>query len=118
MGGRTGEARLVSTSKGKIGHEYRIKGAVTDVALSGSKVALASSKGVICVYDEADLVSEFVQHAGKVSAIAIHPSGNILASVGEDKSIIFYDIPGAQVAAQIYTSSGMCRLGRLPVRWN
>ena len=107
LGGKTGEAHLVSVPKGKVTHEYQIKGAVTDVALSGSKVVLASSKGLLCVYDGADLVSEFKQHAGKVAAVAVHPSGDILASVGEDKSIVLYDILGAQVATQIFTTSGM-----------
>lgn len=108
LGGKTGEAYLVSVPKGKIVNKYQIEGAVTDIVSPGSKVVLASTKGLICVYDEANLVSEFTQHAGKVAAIAIHPSGDILASVGEDKSIVLYDIPGAQVATQIFTNSGMC----------
>lgn len=48
----------------------------------------------------------FTSHAGSANGLALHPSGDILASVGVDKSFVFYDLVGGSSVTQVYTDSG------------
>jgi pre-mRNA-processing factor 19 len=54
-----------------------------------------------------DNETTFTSHAGSANGLALHPSGDILASVGVDKSFVFYDLPGGKPVTQVYTDSGM-----------
>ena len=54
-------------------------------------------------------VSSFSGHAGAVTALALHPSGDILASVGVDKNYTFYDLTSSVQVLQISTDSRKTR---------
>ena len=45
-------------------------------------------------------------HAGEVTAITLHPCGDILSSVGVDKSWVTYDLNTGKPVCQVYTESG------------
>jgi pre-mRNA-processing factor 19 len=108
VGGAEGRAFSYSLANSSVLQEYEVgDSVVTDVAWVGSKAAIASSSGAVKVYDKSTEIASFSQHAGKVTAIAVHPSGEIIGSVGVDKSIVFYDIVGEKVATQIFTNAGM-----------
>jgi pre-mRNA-processing factor 19 len=51
-------------------------------------------------------VASFSSHAGGITALALHPSGEILASVGVDKSYVLYDLSSLKPMSQIFTNSG------------
>ena len=107
LGSSNGSIEVFSLSDTKAIHTYEGDGsAITDAIWSGSRAIVASSTGTIRVFDEDRETSSFTQHAGEATAVAIHPSGHILASVGIDKSIVFYDLSAAVVATQIFTDSG------------
>ena len=107
VGGRDGGAQAYSISQEKPVHLFEGDGgAVTDVAWSGARAIVASATGAVRIYDDGNEIAKFAQHAGATAAVAVHPSGDILASVGVDKSIIFYDIVDSKIAAQIFTDSG------------
>ena len=82
-------------------------GAVTDAVWAGKQAVISSSTGTVKVFDGRSETSSFSVHAGQVTALAIHPSGEILASVGIDKSVVIYDLENSTHASQIYTDSGM-----------
>ena len=107
LGGSDGAAKAFSLTQRKAVTVYDGDGgAITDAVWSGSRAIVASSTGVIHVLDKGTEISSFTQHAGEITAIAVHPSGDILASVGVDKSIVLYDLSTSSVAAQIFTDSG------------
>lgn len=53
-------------------------------------------------------MASFGTHAGEVSALALHPSGDVVASVGVDKSYVLYDLTTSAVGTQVYSNSGTC----------
>ena len=71
---------------------------------------ISTSAGRVKIFDGQDEVASFGAHAGDVSAIALHPSGDIIASVGVDKSYVLYDLTASTVATQVYADSGMSPL--------
>lgn len=81
-------------------------GSITDVAWNRSVAITASSTGTIKFFENGDETTRFSRHAGEVTAIAVHPSGDILATVGVDKSFVLYDLTLLTVATQVYTDSG------------
>lgn len=107
LGGDNGVAGVYSASQNKIVQEMEVgSGAVTDAVWAGSRAVVSTSSGVIKVFEGQSEVATFSGHAGKVTALAMHPSGDILASVGVDKSYILYDLTSYKQATQIYTDAG------------
>jgi len=88
-------------------------GAVLDGAWARDKIAVATSSGAVVTAVEGSPEHKFHQHAGAATAIAVHPCGEILASVGVDKSYVLYDLQAGQVLTQIYADSGMSMLKRI-----
>ena len=101
IGDSDGTVSAYSLEGGELSQVYTAGSAITDVLWDESRAVASSSKGMVHINDH-----QLSQHAGKATALALHPSGSILASVGEDKSIVFYDVQSAQVATQIFTDAG------------
>lgn len=106
LGGFGGITEVVSISQMKVVQTLKVgSGTVTDGLWAADRVVLAMSTGAVKVFENDSEVSNFAGHAGEATSIALHPSGEILASVGVDKSFIFYDLASSSVATQIYTNS-------------
>ena len=50
--------------------------------------------------------AKFQYHAGAATDVAVHPSGDLMVSVGIDKSYVLYDLHGSKVLTQVFTDSG------------
>jgi WD40 repeat protein len=83
---------------------YKAGGAVTGAVFYGETPIVSTANGAVKMFGDEE--TTFTSHAGAVNAIAMHPSGEILASVGVDKSFVFYDLSGKKVVTQVYTDSG------------
>ena len=121
VGGADGSAGVYSIPQNQVAYELEVgPGAVTDALWAGERVVFATSAGVVKVFDQRSEVSSFSGHAGPVTALALHPSGDILASAGIDKSYIFYDLVSCKQAIQISTNSGkyLCHLIKPNVQAN
>ena len=106
-GSDTGVAGVYCISKNSIIQELQVgSGTVTDAAWASSRAVVSTSKGIVKVFENGSETASFSGHAGTVAALAVHPSGEILASVGIDRSIILYDLTSSTQATQIYTDSG------------
>lgn len=68
---------------------------------------VAKSTGEVSVLDNGEAVASFTSHAGAVTGLSLHPCGDLLLSVGVDKSFVYYDLAGMAVVSQVYTDSGM-----------
>jgi pre-mRNA-processing factor 19 len=79
---------------------------ITDVAWHEQHPVLATGSGAVKVFDRGTEIMSFKAHAGAATAVAMHPSGEILASVGVDKSYVLYDLVEAVVISQTFTDSG------------
>ena len=110
LGGDNGLAGLYSVSQNKIVQELEVgSGTVTDVIWAGARAIVSTSSGVIKIFEDGAEISSFRGHRGKVAALALHPSGDILASVGTDKSYVLYDLASYTQATQVYTDAGRHR---------
>lgn len=107
LGGANGRAGVYSISQNKVVHELEVgSGFVTDALWAGDRAVFSTSAGAVKIFERGSEKSSFSGHAGRVTALALHPSGDILASVGVDKSYIFYDLTSSTQVTQIATDSG------------
>ena len=108
---------MYSLSENNVVREFDMgSGTITDAVWAGDRAIFATSVGIVKMFDQGSEAASFSGHAGRVTALALHPSGDILASVGVDKSYIFYDLTGSTQALQIATDSGECATLRRGVR--
>ncbi|EEP80115.1 conserved hypothetical protein [Uncinocarpus reesii 1704] len=82
-------------------------GAITDAIWVKEKAVISTSTGLVKVFENGDEIASFNSHAGEVMALAKHPTGDIVASVGVDKSYVLYDLTTATVVAQIFSDSAL-----------
>lgn len=109
VGGLKGDVAIFSTTTGTLERSLKVDEPVTDTLWSGSKLMLATAKGSVKVYDKGSEVASFSEHAGAATALSLHPGGNILASVGTDKSFVLYDLSGLQRVSRVYTDAALTR---------
>ena len=112
FGGKEGFTGVYSIAKKTVVKQFETaNGAVTDVAWAGSDAITATSTGHVEIWDEAgSRTADFQEHSGAATALALHPGGEIAASVGADKRIVFYDLAQSTTALNVYTDSGMLSL--------
>lgn len=104
-GGSDGTAGVYSVSTAKVVESFKASGAVTDAVWYGDLPVISTSTGAVKVLGADE--TTFTSHAGVTNALALHPCGEILASVGVDKSFVFYDLVARKAVSQVYTNSGM-----------
>lgn len=104
-GGSDGTVGVYSISGHKIQKSFNAGSAVTDALWYGTQPVVSTSSGAVKVLGNEEIT--FTSHAGSANGLALHPSGDILASVGVDKSFVFYDLVGGSSVMQVYTDSGM-----------
>ncbi|KAF2104906.1 putative cell cycle control protein [Rhizodiscina lignyota] len=109
VGGTEGVAGIYSLIEKKVIQALKVGGgSVTSALWWNSRPVVATSTGAIKVFEDVPSSSEGLQlgsHAGAVTAIALHPSGDILASVGVDKVYRLYDLTTMKVVSRILTDS-------------
>jgi pre-mRNA-processing factor 19 len=107
VGGLDGIAGIYSLPDNKILMALKVGGgAITDAVWYGDKPVISTSSGVVKIFDGDQEAAAFTSHAGAANALAMHPSGEILASVGAEKSFVFYDLVAAKPVTQVYTDCG------------
>lgn len=112
-GGSDGNVGVYSISGKKVQKSFKAGSAVTDALWYGSQPVVSTSSGAVKVLGDDEIT--FTSHAGNANGLALHPSGDILASVGVDKSFVFYDLVGGSSVTQVYTDSGMLSRNYIPI---
>lgn len=74
---------------------------------AGTCIVLGTAKGAVKVYDAGAEVASLSTHAGAVTGLAVHPSGHLLASVGADKTLAFYDLAAAALVSRAHSSASL-----------
>lgn len=70
--------------------------------------AVAASSGEVMIFENGAATHSFRDHAGSVSSLAVHPCGDILLSVGDDKSFVLYDVSSNKLLTRVFTNTRMC----------
>ncbi|KAL4723853.1 hypothetical protein ACLX1H_009498 [Fusarium chlamydosporum] len=107
IGGLKGQAVIYSTTEDKVELSIPVEEPVTDAAWAETRVVFATGQGSVKVFEEGNQVASLSEHAGAATAVSVHPSGEILASVGTDKSIVFYDLVEQKRVARAYTDAAL-----------
>lgn len=102
---------IYSIPENKVQTAFKAGSAITDSVWFGEQPVVSTSSGAVKVFGDNE--ASFTSHAGKANGLALHPSGEILASVGVDKSFVFYDLPNGKAVTQVYTDSGKNIASRL-----
>lgn len=102
-----GEFAIFSLEASKLERSLKVSEPVTDTVWTGQNVIFATSKGSVKVWQGGNEVASFAEHAGPATALALHPGAEILASVGSDKSFVFYDLTTLKRVTRVYTSSSL-----------
>ncbi|KAL7935807.1 Prp19 domain-containing protein [Trichoderma chlorosporum] len=105
--GLNGEAAIYSVEADNVERTVPVNEPVTDALWAGSKVFFATSQGNIKVYEAGNEVGTLSEHAGAASGLSLHPSGDLLASVGADKSIVFYHLETMKRVSRAYADSSL-----------
>ncbi|KAL4901656.1 hypothetical protein BDW74DRAFT_71942 [Aspergillus multicolor] len=113
----SGDAVLVEIAEGAVGvfslsqkqviHTLQTNGPVTDAIWAGEKAVVASSTGSVKVFESGNEISSFNSHAGAATGLALHATGDIVASVGEDKSYVLYDLASNAVIMQNFSNASL-----------
>ncbi|KAL8763221.1 MAG: hypothetical protein Q9184_000939 [Pyrenodesmia sp. 2 TL-2023] len=115
VGGREGQLGVYSMSEKAIIQKMNAgPGSITDVLWTGDRAAASTSTGNVKIWENETEVASFAGHAGEVTALAIHPSGDILASVGIDNTYIFYDLLSNTIATRVLTNAALTTAGFHP----
>lgn len=107
VGGANGVAGVYSISQGQLIQSLQCgTGAVVDGVWCGKRPVVALSTGAVKVFEGGKETASFTQHAGAATAVCLHPCGDIIASVGVDKSYILYDLQTSKPITQHFTDTG------------
>ena len=106
VAGSKGGVGVVSLLDNSITHSLNVgKGHATSGLWAQDRAVVSTSTGSIKVFEKDEEVTSYSVHAGRANAVALHPSGTILGSVGEDKSYALYDLEVDRLLTHVYTNS-------------
>ncbi|GAB0132389.1 hypothetical protein EsDP_00000827 [Epichloe bromicola] len=107
LGGLKGEAAIYAVEADTLERQLPVNEAVTSTLWSGSKVFFATSQGNVKVYEAGNETASLSEHAGPATGLSAHPSGDLLGSVGADKSIVLYDLANMKRASRAYADASL-----------
>lgn len=71
------------------------------------RIALGTTSGSVKIIEEdGKEAMSFKAHAGRVEAMVVHPSGELLVSVGSDNSFVVYDLQQGKIAIRKRVDAG------------
>ncbi|KAG8530334.1 uncharacterized protein KY384_004836 [Bacidia gigantensis] len=107
LSGGSKAAGIFAMSQNKLEQDFDVDSPVTAVLLAGSKPIFATEQGTVTIFDEGKRRTNVDAHSGQAAALALHPSGDIMASVGTDKSYVFYDLATGSKALRVATDTAL-----------
>lgn len=85
-------------------------GSITGALWIEDRAAISTSKGKVLIFSplSGGETGVFESHNGSATAITVHPSGDLLASVGTDRKYVLYDLQTMNVLSEVATDSSKC----------
>ena len=106
VAGPQGTADICDVAEEKIVQTLECSGMITDGLWWDDKPIIANSTGAVQIFENGAQIAEMRAHAGSATALALHPYGDLLGSVGVDKSYILYNLSSFEVVSQVRADSG------------
>ncbi|RMJ28604.1 cell cycle control protein [Aspergillus sp. HF37] len=107
VGGTDGAVGVYSLPQRDVIYTLQTDGPVTDAVWASEKPVICSSTGSVNVFEKDNQAAGFSTHAGAATALAVHPTGDIIASAGTDKSYVLYDLATNSVITQIFSDASL-----------
>ncbi|KAH7303295.1 cell cycle control protein [Stachybotrys elegans] len=107
VGGLKGDAAIYAIDTDSVERQLAVDGPVTDTLWTEKQLFFATSKGTVKVYEAGTEVATLSEHAGPATALSIHPGGELLASVGADKSVVFYELSSMKRVSRAFAESSL-----------
>ena len=105
VSGLKGNVGIYSIEADKVERSLDLEEPITDTIWTGARVLFSTYNAHVKIYENGAEIKTFTEHAGAVTGLALHPGGDILASVGADKSFVFYDLNALKRVLRVYTDS-------------
>lgn len=105
VSGLKGNVGIYSIEADKVERSLDIEEPITDTIWTGPRVIFSTTNAHVKIYENGTEIKTFTEHAGAVTGLALHPGGDLLASVGADKSFVFYDLNDLKRVLRVYTDS-------------
>ncbi|KAM9879727.1 cell cycle control protein [Verticillium dahliae] len=102
IAGPEGNAAIYSIDSDKLERHVQVGQPITDTVWTGSKLIFSTTQGTVKVFESGSEIASLAENAGAVTALALHPLGDLLAFVGQDKSIVFYDLSTMSRVSRTY----------------
>ncbi|KAK5655234.1 hypothetical protein OQA88_5801 [Cercophora sp. LCS_1] len=107
ISGSDGKVDVYSITQNTVERSLDVGAPITATVWTGSNVILATATGAVKVYHNGNGIAHYKSHAGAVTGLALHPGKRILASVGVDKSFVFYDLVTLTQVSRVHTDSSL-----------
>lgn len=108
VAGLDGSIGIYSVVAQKLERSLRVDEPVTAVVWVDTTIVVGTAKGTIKIFVGGKEEASMREHAGAVTGVAVHPSGQILASVGSDKTIAFYDLGSLSRVSRAHSNACKC----------
>ncbi|KAK3334166.1 hypothetical protein B0T19DRAFT_449367 [Cercophora scortea] len=107
IGGLDGTLDIYSLSNNEVERSLKVGEPVTATVWVDNKIILGTAKGAVQSYFNGEVTNTFREHSGPVTGLSVHPGGRIVASVGTDKSFVFYDSEAGARVSRVYTDTAL-----------
>ncbi|KAF2156685.1 cell cycle control protein [Myriangium duriaei CBS 260.36] len=108
LGSADSSAIVFSLSENKVTHTLQCGGgSVLDGLWWGNRAVVALSTGAVKVFEGEHEIATLSKHAGAATTVRLHPCGDVLASIGVDRSFVLYDLQTLTPLTQQYTDKDL-----------
>lgn len=105
LGGWTGEAAVYSLDADKLERQLPVDEPITDTLWRGTRLYFATGQGNVKIYESGNEAATLSEHAGPVTSVSMHPGGEILGSVGADKSVVLYEVSTLKRVSRVFADA-------------
>ncbi|KAH7361515.1 cell cycle control protein cwf8 [Plectosphaerella cucumerina] len=107
IAGPEGNAAIYSVEADKLERHVPVGAPVTDTVWAGGKLIFSTTQGTVKVFERGDEVAAVSENSGAVTALSVHPLGDLVAFVGLDKSIVLFDLTSLKRVSRTYNDSSL-----------
>ncbi|KAM3540164.1 hypothetical protein ARSEF1564_006907 [Beauveria bassiana] len=107
VGGLQGQAAIYAVAADSLEREIPVGEPATSTLWTGSKLIFGTNNGGLKVFEGGNQVAAASEHSGPTTGLSIHPSGDIVASVGTDKSLVLYDLASLKRVSRTFVDASL-----------
>ncbi|OAA53148.1 cell cycle control protein [Cordyceps fumosorosea ARSEF 2679] len=107
VAGLEGKAAIYAVAADSLEREITVGEPATSTLWTGSKLIFGTGNGGVKVFEGGNQVAAASEHSGPTTGLSVHPSGDIIASVGTDKSLVLYDLASLKRVSRTFVDASL-----------